>query len=103
MEIDQRRDLENKFSELNLRMDAGRTEEAMREFSKICESSGCMPEGEDFTEPLPPPKTLDDLIKGLHIIFSRDEVNVELVKAYMGLYKSNFKEWRKFAIFDRYR
>lgn len=52
---------------------------------------------------LPEPNTLEDMIKGLRIIFDQEHVNVEQVKKYMGEYKSNPVEWQKFAKFDAHR
>ena len=52
---------------------------------------------------LVPPKDLDELIKELHKVFANDRVNVELVKALMSSYKSNPKDWRRFAKFDTHR
>lgn len=50
-----------------------------------------------------PPKTLDDLIKELHQIFESDKVNIDYVKALMNMYKSNPREWKKYAKFDPHR
>ncbi|XP_076308914.1 cysteine dioxygenase type 1-like [Tachypleus tridentatus] len=47
--------------------------------------------------------TLDDLIQELHGIFSSSSVNVDYVHDVMAAYKSNPKEWKKFAKFDRHR
>lgn len=54
-------------------------------------------------EILPEPDTLDNMIKGLRILFDQDNVNVEQVKRYMAEYKSNPEEWQKFAKFDAHR
>ncbi|XP_052096557.1 cysteine dioxygenase type 1-like [Mytilus californianus] len=55
------------------------------------------------TDKIVPPKTLDDLIKELHKVFASDKVNIEYVSALMNMYKSNPKEWKKFAKFDPHR
>ncbi|XP_029646075.1 cysteine dioxygenase type 1 [Octopus sinensis] len=47
--------------------------------------------------------TLDDLCKELREVFDSDRVNIEEVKSLMESYKSNPKEWRKFAKFDQHR
>lgn len=54
-------------------------------------------------EGLKPPKTLKDLIEGLHKIFAHGNVNVEFVKTFMEMYKGNYQEWKKFAKFDIHR
>ena len=57
----------------------------------------------DDIETLKPPSSLADLIEGLHKIFAHDKVNVEFVKTYMGMYKSNYKDWKRFAKWDVHR
>ena len=52
---------------------------------------------------LVPARTLDELIAELHKVFSRDRVNVEYVKALLASYRSNPKDWKKFAKFDPHR
>ena len=47
--------------------------------------------------------TLDDLIAELHKIFSEDDISVDHVKAVLEAYKSNPKEWKKYAFFDPHR
>lgn len=47
--------------------------------------------------------TLNDLIAALHKEFSTNYVNIEMVNHIMLSYKSNPKEWQKFAKFDRYK
>ncbi|XP_054712735.1 cysteine dioxygenase type 1-like [Uloborus diversus] len=47
--------------------------------------------------------TLDDLIRELRAVFENDRVNVERVQDLMSAYKSNPREWIKFAKFDRHR
>ncbi|EDW01727.1 cysteine dioxygenase type 1 [Drosophila grimshawi] len=46
--------------------------------------------------------TLPDLVKALHREFESNYVNIEMVNHLMLAYKSNPKEWRKYAKFDRY-
>ena len=48
-------------------------------------------------------KTLDDLTKGLHEAFAEEKVNIDYVKALLSAYKSNPREWKKFAKFDCHR
>ncbi len=50
-----------------------------------------------------PPKTLDELVRELHKIFANDRVNVEYVKALLSSYRSNPKDWKKFAKMDPHR
>ncbi|GAB1599503.1 cysteine dioxygenase type 1-like [Argonauta hians] len=47
--------------------------------------------------------TLDDLCRELQHVFDSDSVNIEEVKTLMESYKSNPKEWKKFAKFDPHR
>ncbi|XP_034108126.1 cysteine dioxygenase type 1 isoform X2 [Drosophila nasuta] len=47
-------------------------------------------------------ETLPDLITALHREFESNYVNIEMVNHIMLSYKSNPKEWRKYAKFDRY-
>ncbi|KAH8300193.1 hypothetical protein KR044_011323 [Drosophila immigrans] len=47
-------------------------------------------------------ETLPDLIAALHREFESNYVNIEMVNHLMLSYKSNPKEWRKYAKFDRY-
>ena len=55
------------------------------------------------TDTITPPKNLDELIRELHKVFASDKVNIDYVKTLMTLYKSNPKEWKKFAKFDPHR
>lgn len=48
-------------------------------------------------------ESLQDLITQLHSIFESNFVNIEYVHHLMLSYKSNPKDWKKFAKFDRYR
>lgn len=47
--------------------------------------------------------TLNDLIEKLHEVFAEDHINVEYVKAVLAAYKSNPKDWKKYAKFDQHR
>ncbi|XP_061180546.1 cysteine dioxygenase type 1-like [Saccostrea echinata] len=57
----------------------------------------------DDPKKIVPPQNLDELIKELHKVFASDHVNVEYVTQLMASYKSNPKDWKKFAIFDLHR
>ncbi|XP_063370850.1 cysteine dioxygenase type 1 [Cydia amplana] len=46
---------------------------------------------------------LETLVEELHAIFSHDHVNVQDVQKLMLGYKSNPKDWKKYAKFDRFR
>ncbi|XP_063705899.1 cysteine dioxygenase type 1 [Culicoides brevitarsis] len=48
-------------------------------------------------------ESLDDLVKKLHCIFESNYINIEYVHHLMLSYKSNRKDWKKYAKFDRYR
>lgn len=48
-------------------------------------------------------ETLNDLITELHNVFNSDRVNIEYVNHLLLSYKSNPKEWKKFAKFDRFK
>ncbi|XP_013788282.1 cysteine dioxygenase type 1-like [Limulus polyphemus] len=63
---------------------------------------------ETLNTEVPSPKipqimTLDELIQELHRIFESNSVNVEYVRDVMVAYKSNPKEWKQYAKFDRHR
>lgn len=47
--------------------------------------------------------SFDRLIQELHDAFSQDSVNVDHVQNLMQAYRSDPKEWKKYAKFDRYR
>ena len=49
------------------------------------------------------PKNLDELIAELHKVFDEERVNVEYVKALLTSYRSNPKDWRKYAKYDPHR
>ncbi|EEC15879.1 cysteine dioxygenase, putative [Ixodes scapularis] len=51
----------------------------------------------------PSASSLADLIEQLHRVFESDHINVEYVHDLMLSYKSNPKEWQKYAKFDRHR
>lgn len=42
-------------------------------------------------------ETLNDLIRELHVVFSSDYVNIELVNHLMMVYTSNYNDWKKFG------
>ncbi|KPI96664.1 PREDICTED: cysteine dioxygenase type 1 [Papilio xuthus] len=46
---------------------------------------------------------LEMLVQELHNVFSRDHVNVQDVQKLMAAYKSEPKDWKKYAKFDRFR
>lgn len=50
-----------------------------------------------------PPKNLEELIGELRRIFDHDRVNVEYVKALLSSYRSNPRDWKKYAKFDPHR
>lgn len=60
---------------------------------------------EDFTDlkSIRAPENLKDLIQQLHKVFAQDKINIDYVKALMESYKSNPREWKKFAKFDPHR
>lgn len=51
----------------------------------------------------PKVETLEDLIRELRSAFATDHVNIERVQDIMSAYKSNPREWIKYAKFDRHR
>ncbi|KAK3735557.1 hypothetical protein RRG08_054130 [Elysia crispata] len=50
-----------------------------------------------------PPKSLPELIERLHDIFANEDISIEYVQKLMASYKSNPREWKKFAKFDKHR
>ncbi|KAK3095441.1 hypothetical protein FSP39_014731 [Pinctada imbricata] len=50
-----------------------------------------------------PPESLNELIKELREVFSHDDIDADYVKNLMSSYKSNPKEWKKFAKWDPHR
>lgn len=42
-------------------------------------------------------ETLNDLIRELHVVFSSDFVNIELVNHLLMVYTSNYNDWKKFG------
>ncbi|KAF6203436.1 hypothetical protein GE061_001767 [Apolygus lucorum] len=54
-------------------------------------------------EELQDPSTLGDLISSLRSIFDSDRVNIEEVGDLLKSYKSNPRDWKQFAKFDRFR
>ena len=49
------------------------------------------------------PETLDDVVKGLHVLFEDDHVNVEEVISFLSSYRSNPADWAKYANYDPHR
>ncbi|BFZ26097.1 hypothetical protein BsWGS_29136 [Bradybaena similaris] len=58
-----------------------------------------------FSDPssISPPESLRELVARLHEIFEHDDISVEYVQALMASYKSNRREWKRFAKFDPHR
>lgn len=54
-------------------------------------------------ENAPVPKDLNQLCQILHRVFAQDTVNVEYVKGIIENYKSNPKDWRKYAKYDPHK
>jgi hypothetical protein len=54
-------------------------------------------------ENAPVPKDLSQLCQILHRVFAQDTVNVEYVKRIIENYKSNPKDWRKYAKYDPHK
>ena len=61
------------------------------------------PRNYDPMKPAPQVESMEQLIKELHKVFSHDDVCVDYVMELLTNFKSNIKEWKKFAKFDRYR
>uniref|UniRef100_H2YAV7 Cysteine dioxygenase n=1 Tax=Ciona savignyi TaxID=51511 RepID=H2YAV7_CIOSA len=55
------------------------------------------------TRCLPKPRTLADLIAGLHLIFQDDDIDIEEVKRYLGSYTAKDDEWKNLVKFDAHR
>jgi cysteine dioxygenase len=52
---------------------------------------------------IPVPKDLSELVAHLRHIFSSDTVNVDYVSKLLKNYKSNPKDWRKYAKYDPHK
>ena len=52
---------------------------------------------------LRPPVDFEDLVRQLHVVFQRDRIDVDYVKALMTSYKSKPSEWKQYAKFDEFR
>jgi cysteine dioxygenase len=52
---------------------------------------------------VPPIGSLQELIDHLKVVFASDTVDVDYVKAVLASYKSNPQDWKKYAMFDKYR
>ncbi|RUS77299.1 hypothetical protein EGW08_014926 [Elysia chlorotica] len=50
-----------------------------------------------------PPASLSELIQTLHDVFAHEDISIEYVQTLMASYKSNPREWKKFAKFDKHR
>ena len=67
-----------------------------------------MEKGQEFVdeELIVPPKTLDELCIELRKVFAKDRVKeeyVNMVKALLSSYRSNPRDWRKYAKFDPHK
>lgn len=49
------------------------------------------------------PETLEDVVKGLHVYFEEDHVDVEEVISFLSSYRSNPSDWSKYANYDPHR
>lgn len=54
-------------------------------------------------ENIPIPKDLNELVEIIRKVFSHDVVNVEYVTKLVQNYKSNPKDWRKYAKYDPHK
>ena len=52
---------------------------------------------------LEPPESMEDVVKGLHVLFEEDHVNVEQVISFLESYRSNPADWAKYANYDPHR
>ena len=52
---------------------------------------------------LEPPTSMEDVVKGLHVLFEEDHVNVEQVISFLESYRSNPADWAKYANYDPHR
>lgn len=52
---------------------------------------------------LEPPNTMEDVVKGLHVLFEEDHVNVEQVISFLESYRSDPADWAKYADYDPHR
>ncbi|XP_078356768.1 cysteine dioxygenase type 1-like [Oculina patagonica] len=52
---------------------------------------------------LEPPESIEDVAKGLHVLFEEDHVNVEQVISFLESYRSNPADWAKYANYDPHR
>ena len=65
-----------------------------------CQKDQCC---QDEEKTVPAIKNLDELVEELHKVFDSDKVDVDYVKAVLSSYKSNPKDWKKYAKFDTHR
>ncbi|XP_041356379.1 cysteine dioxygenase type 1-like [Gigantopelta aegis] len=68
-----------------------------------CQTPCCCTESFEDVTKIVAPKSLDELLKQLEKIFSKDRVNVEYVTALMKAYKSNPEDWKKYAMMDQHK
>lgn len=66
-------------------------------------STSCPPEKYSDPSTIVPPESLPELVERLHDIFESEDISVEYVQKLMASYKSNPREWKKFAKFDKHR
>ncbi|KAI8785487.1 cysteine dioxygenase type 1 [Biomphalaria glabrata] len=69
----------------------------------ITSSTGKPPDKYSDPSTIEPPASLHELITRLHEVFESDDISVEYVQKLMTSYKSNRKEWKKYAKFDQFR
>jgi len=64
-----------------------------------------MMESDKFTDEkrVPVIESLEQLTEHLREVFASDKVNVDYVKAVLAAYKSNPKDWKAYAKFDKHR
>ena len=49
------------------------------------------------------PESMEDVVKGLHVLFEEDHVNVEDVVSFLESYRSNPADWANYANYDPHR
>lgn len=78
-----------------------------RKIKGSCSKTLCTEDCDEKTcsniKSLKAPGNLKDLIDGLYLYCSHNSVDVEKVKQFMGSYKSNKEEWKKYVNFDPHR
>ena len=58
---------------------------------------------ESISRKIPMLADLNDLVQELGRLFQEDHIDVEYVQEVMLAYRSNPKDWKKYAFFDRHR